>query len=96
VRSRGRRAVRALLALVALIAAVLVGAVAPTPAYADEPVALVQITLGSINPAVPTRDGTITLTGTATNITTERIFRAQAYFWRNQAPITDQNGRTHV
>jgi len=92
VRSRGRRAVRALLALVALIAAVLVGAVAPTPAYADEPVALVQITLGSINPALPTRDGTITLTGTATNITTERIFRAQAYFWRNQAPITDREG----
>ena len=60
--------------------------------HAEEPVALVRVTLKSINPALPTRDGQITLTGTATNITAERIFRAQAYFWRNQAPITDREG----
>ena len=91
-RTGGRRAVRALLTLIALGAALLASTVAPFPAYAEEPVALVRITLTSINPTLPTRDGDITLTGTATNITTERIFRAQAYFWRNQAPITDREG----
>jgi hypothetical protein len=45
-----------------------------------------------MKPALPSRDGTITLRGTVTNITTERLFRVQAYFWRNQAPITDREG----
>ena len=89
-RSRGRRAVRALLTLIALVTAGLATAVGPTPAYAEEPVALVRITLTSTTPALPTRDGDITLSGTATNITAHRIFRAQAYFWRNQAPITNR------
>ena len=85
--------VRTFLSLLAVAAGLLLAAVpAPTPAYAEEPVALVRITLKSITPALPTRDGQITLTGTATNITPERIFRAQAYFWRNQAPITDREG----
>ena len=61
---RGPRAVRALLTLIAAIAGLLVSALAPTPAHAEEPVALVEITLNSINPALPTRDGKITLTGT--------------------------------
>jgi hypothetical protein len=78
--------------LVAALAALAAGALTALPAYAQEPVALVRITLGSINPALPTRDGQVTVTGTATNITPERIFRAQAYFWRNQAPITDREG----
>src|SRR5918995_1848397 len=85
--------VRTFLSLLAVAAGLLLAAVpAPTPAYAEEPVALVRITLKSVTPALPTRDGEIPLTGTATNITPERIFRAQAYFWRNQAPITDREG----
>jgi hypothetical protein len=96
VRSRGRRPVRALLTLIALVTAGLATAVAPTPAYAEEPVALVRVTLKSISPALPTRDGQIRVIGTATNITPERIFRAQAYFWRNQAPITDREGFDHA
>ena len=80
---RGPRAVRALLTLIAAIAGLLVSALVSTPA-AERPVALVQVTLKSINPALPTRDGQITLTGTATNITSERIFRARAYYWRNR------------
>ena len=89
-----RAAVRTLLTLFALVAGVAGERRWPrrSSAHAEEPVALVQITLKSINPALPTRDGQITLTGTATNITAERIFRAQAYFWRNQAPITDREG----
>jgi hypothetical protein len=92
VRSRVRTAVRALLTLFALVAAGTATAIVPTPAYAEEPVARVEITLDSITPALPAQDGDITLTGRATNITGERIFRAQAYFWRNQAPITDREG----
>lgn len=88
---RGPRAVRALLTLVA-VASGLTIVVGPTPAYADEPVALVEVTLTSMTPALPTRDGEITLTGTVTNVTDQRIVRAQAYFWRNQAPITDREG----
>ena len=91
-RARGTTVVRALLTLLALVAGVLASGLAPSSAYAEEPVALIQVTLKSINPALPTRDGQITLTGTATNITSERIFRAQAYVWRNQAPITDREG----
>jgi uncharacterized protein DUF6049 len=92
VRSRVRTAVRALLTLIALVAAGVATAIAPTPAYAEEPVALVRITLKSITPALPAPSGQVTLAGTATNITSERIFRAQAYFWRNQAPITNREG----
>jgi hypothetical protein len=85
--------VRALLAsLTAVAGLVLATLPTPPPASAKEPVPLVRITLRSIEPAVPSRDGEITLTGTVTNITNERILRAQAYFWRNQAPITDQEG----
>ena len=92
-KSCGPRAVRTLLTLLALAAGLILAALPqPTPAHAEEPVALVEVTLKSINPALPTRDGQITLTGTATNITSERIFRAQAYVWRNQAPITDREG----
>ena len=91
-RARGTTVVRALLTLFALVVGVLASGLAPSSAHAEEPVALIQVTLKSINPALPTRDGQITLSGTATNITSERIFRAQAYFWRNQAPITDREG----
>jgi hypothetical protein len=45
-----------------------------------------------MKPALPKRDGEITLTGTVTNITNDRLFRTRAYFWRNQAPITDREG----
>ena len=89
--ARGPRAVRALVTLLAVVAG-LAGVVGSTPAYADEPVALVEVTLRSMAPALPTRDGEITLTGTVTNVTDQRIVRAQAYFWRNQAPITDREG----
>jgi hypothetical protein len=83
--------VRALLATLTAVAGLLLATLpTPPPAHAEEPVPLVRITLKSIRPALPSRDGEITLTGTATNITNERIFRAQAYFWRNQAPITDR------
>jgi hypothetical protein len=85
--------IRALLATLTVTAGLLLATLpTPPPASAAEPVPLVRITLTSMKPALPSRDGEITLTGTVTNITDERLFRAQAYFWRNQAPITDREG----
>ena len=85
--------VRARLAsLVAVLGLLLGGLVGAPPASAAEPVALVSITLNSIDPAVPERDGEITLTGTVKNITDQPLLRLKAIFWRNQAPITDREG----
>ena len=64
----------------------------PPRAVAAEPVALVSITLTSMNPALPTRNGEITVTGRVTNITKERLDRLEALFWRNQAPILGRAG----
>jgi len=62
------------------------------PAVADEPEALATITLTSVSPALPSRDGTITLTGRVTSTSKDPIVRPQACFWRDQAPITDADG----
>ncbi len=64
----------------------------PTPAAAAEPVASVAITLTSMEPELPARDGEITITGRVTNITKERLYRLEALFWRNQAPILGRAG----
>jgi hypothetical protein len=64
----------------------------PSRAVAAEPVALVSVTLTSMNPALPSRDGEVTVTGRVTNITKERLYRLEALFWRNQAPILGRAG----
>ncbi|HET9777978.1 MAG TPA: hypothetical protein VFP81_01705, partial [Propionibacteriaceae bacterium] len=64
----------------------------PVSAAATEPVASVAITLTSLQPELPTRDGEITVTGRVTNITKERLHRLEALFWRNQAPILGRAG----
>jgi hypothetical protein len=64
----------------------------PQPAVATEPVASVAITLTSLSPELPTRDGEITVTGRVTNITKQRLYRLEALFWRNQAPILGRAG----
>jgi hypothetical protein len=83
--------VRVLLALLASIAVVL-GLAPVTAAQAVEPEALVRITLTAMTPALPQRDGTVTLRGRVENITKERLFRLQAILWRDQAPITSAEG----
>ena len=60
------RALRVLLALLAGCAALL-GPLAATPAVAAEPEALVRITLTGLTPALPQRDGEVTLTGEVAN-----------------------------
>jgi len=64
----------------------------PGRAAAAEPVALVSITITSMEPALPSRNGEITVTGRVTNITKERLSRLEALFWRNQAPILGRAG----
>jgi len=64
---------------------------APT-ATADEPKPLASISLSSISPALPARDGTITLSGRVTNTSNTPLVRLQALLWRDQAPITDDDG----
>src|SRR3712207_3620631 len=85
------RVVRALLALLAATGVVL--ALGPPPsARAAEPEALVSITLTSLTPDLPQRDGEVTLRGRVENITDQRLFRLQATLWRDQAPITTAEG----
>lgn len=84
---------RALLAaVVACLGLLAVTVTTLPPAQAQEPVALASITLTSITPSLPERDGTVTLAGRVTNISKEPLFRLQAIFWRNQAPILGQEG----
>ncbi|GAA1429730.1 hypothetical protein GCM10009616_12470 [Microlunatus lacustris] len=85
------RALRVLLALLVGCAALL-GPLAAAPAQAAEPEALVRITLTAMTPALPQRDGTITLSGRVENVTDEPLFRLQATLWRDQAPITTAEG----
>jgi hypothetical protein len=87
------RAARALLAVAVSGLCSLLGLVLmPTPAAATEPVASVAITLTSMEPELPTRAGEITVTGRVTNITKDRLYRLEALFWRNQAPILGRAG----
>lgn len=65
--------------------------IAPT-ASADEPDALASISLSSISPSLPKRDGTITLSGRVTNTSEAPLVRPQALLWRDQAPIVDGDG----
>jgi hypothetical protein len=87
------RAARVLLAVAVSGLGSLLGlGLAPAPAVAAEPVASVAITLTSMEPELPTRDGEVTVTGRVTNITKERLYRLEALFWRNQAPILGRDG----
>jgi hypothetical protein len=87
------RVVRALLATLTLLAvATLPMLAAPSSAAAQEPEALVSIRLDSFSPSLPKRTSTITVTGEVTNTSKKRLLRPRAYFWRNQAPITDNEG----
>jgi len=87
------RLTRALLAGVLLVLVSVAAAVAtPAAARAEEPIALVSITLTSITPAVAKRDGTITLSGRVTNTSERRLYRPRAFIWRNQVPVAGRAG----
>ena len=86
------KALRVLLATLTLFAGLLFPALTPPRAAAVEPEALVSIRLDSFQPSLPQRDSVITVTGAVTNTSEKRLLRPRAYFWRNQAPITDAEG----
>lgn len=75
-----------LLALLLMLAGV---AGIPPAAYAVADPRPVIVDLEAVEPALPARDGTITLRGTATNRSEEPITAAQVVFWRRTPAITD-------
>ena len=93
-RSAGRGSHRRLLS--ALLALLLGGVALLTfegpVATAEEPRAYVRITFERIEPALPTRAGTITLTGRVTNVSKIELSNLQAIFWRSRDPIRDPEG----
>jgi hypothetical protein len=88
--------VRTARVLLAVAVSALCVLIMPPRAVAAEPAALVTITITSLEPALPTRDGEITVAGRVTNISKERLSRLEALFWRNQAPILGRVGLTQA
>ncbi|MDX6321188.1 MAG: hypothetical protein QOF52_1046 [Propionibacteriaceae bacterium] len=82
------RGLRLLLATLLCVSGLLYGT--GQRAHAAEPVPLVSITIDALDPSLPKRDGTITVSGRVRNITKDPLYRLQAIFWRNQAPITSR------
>ena len=81
-RAAGTGLVRVLLALLSG-AAVVLGLAPSTPARAAEPVAGVTVTLTSLTPALPGRDGELRLTGQVTNVSEGPVSNLQAILWRS-------------
>jgi hypothetical protein len=91
------RALRGLLATVVLTALLAgLGLMAPRSvspaAAAAEPGSWVSIALTGISPALPARDGTLTLTGTVRNTSKVVLSNLQAIFWRSLDPIQGAEG----
>lgn len=86
--SPGRQATRLLLAIALLGCAVWL----PSPARAAEPETWLTISIDSMSPAVPQRDGTVRLAGTVRNSSDVRLTRLQAVLWRSLDPISDREG----
>lgn len=61
----------------------------PVPAAAEEPDSFVSVSIDKLEPALPTRDGTITLSGTITNTSDAPLTDLRVYLWRSTDPITD-------
>lgn len=88
-------------ATTALLAALVLGILAtlagpPPPAGAQEPPRPIRVDLTSFEPAVPSRDGELTIKGTLTNTSDDPIANVRAYLWRNQAPLTNRTSLDEV
>lgn len=53
-----------------------------------------EIVFDTMTPSMPTREGRITLTGHVRNTTSEPISNLQVLMWRDQSPITAEEGFT--
>ncbi len=86
-----------LVALLAVLGAgALLGFVPATPAAAAEPEALVTITLTGLSPSLPTRDGTVTLAGRVTNVSSTPVSNLQAILWRSADPLSTAEAMTRA
>ncbi len=82
-------------ALVALVLA-LSGLLSPVPASAAGPDGSLTITLTSMTPALPTRDGTVTLTGQVSNSSAVAVQNLQAILWRSRDPLRTSEALTRA
>lgn len=82
-----RTVARVLLALLASTAVGVLGVLGAAPAAAAEPQAYVSISLSSLTPALPKRDGTVTLEGRVTNVSDFAVSNLQAVLWRYSEPV---------
>lgn len=73
------------------LALALLGAIGTTPAYAATGPAIVTVTLDALEPALPQRDGMITVRGTARNLSDLPISAAQVVLWRH-GPVLQTTG----
>jgi hypothetical protein len=89
------KAVRVLLALLAGVAVVL-GFAPVTVAQAAEPQAFVSITLTSMTPALPARDGTVEVTGKVTNVSDSPVSNLQAILWRSSEALQSAESVTRA
>lgn len=92
---RGSRSwtARALLASALVLTAALGGLWVPIPAAAAaEPESWVTVSIEGMSPALPSRDGTIRLTGSVKNTSTIALSRLRAVLWRSLDPIQDTEG----
>ena len=64
----------------------------PTPAQAASPESWLSVSIDSMSPAVPERDGTVRLGGTVRNTSDVTLTRLQAVLWRSLDPIQDREG----
>lgn len=78
------RCVHAWWAAVAVLS-LLPGVLAPTPASAEDPAALVEVTLKSFTPALPSRDDTLTISGTIHNVTDGPLYNLQVFNWSDRS-----------
>ena len=84
---------RALLVSALVVAGALGAVWLPAPAAsAADPEAWVEVSLAEMSPALPSRDGTIRLTGTVKNTSSITLSRLQAVLWRSLDPIQDTEG----
>jgi hypothetical protein len=89
------KAVRVLLALLGCVAVVL-GLAPVATVRAAEPQAFVTITLTSMTPALPARDGTVQLTGKVTNVSDRPVSNLQAILWRSSEPLQSAESVTRA
>lgn len=61
-----------------------------TPTAQAAETELIEVEVESFEPALPARDGELTISGTLTNTSDSAIANVRPYLWRNQGPLTNR------